>query len=130
MLSHVIFDNETAAQQQAVVSTEASVTWSEFRQLARSVLGRQDLARRRVGLPFRPTASSYAALAALDRLGCDAFLLAPDVSPEEAAALAEKLKLGALLDWTEDGLSGEFRVREFCDEATWSGASSVTILTS
>src|SRR5689334_14435465 len=126
MLSQFIFDGETCAEREAVVSTEESTTWGELRRLAHLVLERQQIARRRVGLSFRAAGASYAALAALEKLGCDAFLLAPDLSLEEASALVTRLKVGALLDWNES----EFRVHEFPDETEWSGSGSVTILTS
>ncbi len=88
------------------------------------------LARRRVGLSFRASISSYVALFALEFLESDIFLLNGSLPAEEAVALARSFQLGALIsDSFEDDVRN-FTVEEFPGEALWSGRPSVTILTS
>ena len=90
----------------------------------------QKVAKRRVGLSFQPTADSYAALAALDRLACDVFLFDARFPMEEALRQAKNLKLGAFLSQGKSAVGGEFQSHELPGEEEWSGSSTVTILTS
>ena len=69
-------------------------------------------------------------MAALDKLGCDAFLLDAHVSFEEQVRLSEKLRLGALLVPVVDQKSTKYELHEFANEEGWSGLHTVTILTS
>jgi acyl-CoA synthetase (AMP-forming)/AMP-acid ligase II len=131
MLNCLLFEESLPDAQPAVVTRNQTVNWAALREQAQRVFSIQDaLGKRRVGLSFRPVAESYAALAALDRLACDVFLLDANLPFEVALSLSKRLKLGALLTTGRSGQSSEFDVHELSDEAKWSGSSSVTILTS
>jgi acyl-CoA synthetase (AMP-forming)/AMP-acid ligase II len=130
MLSRILLENKIDPGQPAVVTREKSTTWSEMREQARAIAGDcQLLRRRRVGLSFPPTATSYAALAALESLSCDVFLLDAHLPLEDMLRLAESLKLGALLAASKDENS-QFTAHELPHEGAWSGTGTVTILTS
>jgi acyl-CoA synthetase (AMP-forming)/AMP-acid ligase II len=130
MLSRILFDETIPEQQQAVVTRERSTSWSELQAAARAIADSHGAVRqRRVGLSFSPTAGSYAALAALDRLACDVFLFDAHLLLEETLRLAGDLKLGVLLVASGDEAS-RFTAHELPDEAVWSGTGTVTILTS
>jgi len=88
----------------------------------------QWLANRRIGLRFRPTAMSYAVMAAADKLQCDLFLLDPLESQEEE--LADKFHLGAIIESREDGPVGKCEIFHRHERASSTGESAVTILTS
>jgi len=128
MLNHLLFEESLPDALPAVVTCDQITDWAALREVAQSFFETQGaLGKRRVGLSFQPAAGSYAALAALDRLACDVFLLDANLPFEEALRLSEKMRLGALLTIEHPS---EFGVRELSDEAKWSGNSTVTILTS
>jgi hypothetical protein len=90
--------NAVADTQEAIVTRAGSTTWSALREQVLTVLeDANSLSGRRVGIVFHPTASSYAALAALQQLSADAFLFDSRVPLDATMHLATKLKLGALL---------------------------------
>ncbi|MBZ5502480.1 MAG: fatty acid--CoA ligase family protein [Acidobacteriia bacterium] len=131
MLSQFIFETPIPSGREAVVTREHATSWSDLREQAEWILTNyRGVAARRVGLSFRPTVESYAALAALDKLACDVFLFDARLPWEETRRLAHSLRLGALLTAAEAGASPDFHVHELPSEARWSGSSSVTILTS
>jgi acyl-CoA synthetase (AMP-forming)/AMP-acid ligase II len=131
MLNRLLFEEFLPDAQPAVVTSDRTTNWAALREQAQTVFSTQEkLRRRRVGLSFRPAADSYAALAALDRLACDVFLLDANLPSEEALRLSEKLKLGAFLTAGNSGQLPDFEVHELSNEEKWSGSSSVTILTS
>ncbi len=131
MLSQLILEEALPLRQQAVVTRSQSTTWAELREeTLRIANSHQALGKRRVGLSFPPVAASYAALAALDKLACDTFLLDARLPLEEATHLATKLKLGALVVPSADGKSTDLEVHELPDGEPWSGNHTVTILTS
>jgi acyl-CoA synthetase (AMP-forming)/AMP-acid ligase II len=130
MLNRLIFEECLPDAQPAVITRDQSTNWAALREQAQSLFRTQQaLGKRRVGLSFQPVASSYAALAALERLACDVFLFDANLALEEAIRLAEKLRLGALLT-VGSRRSPEFDVHELSGEEKWSGGSSLTILTS
>jgi acyl-CoA synthetase (AMP-forming)/AMP-acid ligase II len=131
MLSQLIFEDALPNDRPAVVTGEGATSWTELREQAQHVFKAQTgLGRRRVGLLFRAAAETYAALAALNRLGCDVFLVDADLPVEEAVRRSGKLRLGALVIARKMGTSIEIEIHELPDEETWSGISTVTILTS
>src|SRR5271168_2752243 len=131
MLSRIIFDEEIPSQQVAIISMAGAATWTALRQLAHSIYKEcKPLEKRRVGLSLHAAAESYAALAALDKLECDVFLLDSRRSEEEIRRLAQQLRLGAVLQARCPASPAKFEVLEYPGEADWSGASSVTVLTS
>ncbi len=131
MLSRLIFDEPLPTSRLAIVTRDQATTWDGLRGQAQRLFMRHGaIKRRRVGLTFAPQALSYAALAALQRLECNVFLLDAQLPFEDAIALAGKLRLGALLTKeTNCGDSG-LVVHELPGEEPWSGNSTVTILTS
>lgn len=131
MLNRLLFEEPLPVAQPAVVTRDQTTDWTALREQAQSVFSTQKaLGKRRVGLSFPPAAHSYAALAALERLACDVFLLDANLPFEETRRLSERLKLGAFLTAGKSGQLPDCDVHELSDEETWSGSSSVTILTS
>ncbi len=131
MLSRLIFDEAIPLQQKAVVTREHATTWSNLREQAQWIFNTYgNIQAHRIGLSFRHKADSYAVLAALERMGRDAFLFDAQLSLEETLRLSKNLRLGALLipEGTDD--SPKLQVIELPDEEKWSGDSSITILTS
>ena len=131
MLSRFMFE-EPLPRDRAAVSTPSNTTsWGELERLADMIVTAYGmLARRRVGLSFRPCAESYAALAALDNLGCDAFLMDAELPQEDLRKQSEKLRLGALLVAGGASSVAGFDIQELPGEEPGSGGSTVTILTS
>jgi acyl-CoA synthetase (AMP-forming)/AMP-acid ligase II len=130
MLSQLVFDSLTSDFQPAVVTPAGSTTWGALREQACAILERgKDLGSRRIGLLLRPQASSYAAMAALDKLSCDVFLFDGRLTAQQANALAEKLKLGAWIDLGRC-TNEDLEVHQLPNEGAWSGESTLTILTS
>lgn len=131
MLSRLILEERIPSAQNAVVTPRHSTSWCELREHTRLLVGALALIQmRRVGLRFEPIAGSYAALAALNRLSCDAFLFDAHLPREEALRLAQKLKLGAFLSLASGGTASNLHVHELPGEDGWSGSSTVTVLTS
>jgi len=131
MLSSIILDQTIPSAQEALLSGSQVVTWRELRSQARRMLTAfEGLKARRVGLSMRATVGSFAALAALDRIGTDTFLFDGRTTVEEMLPRASKLKLGAILTSTSATDDLGFHVHELADEREWSGSSTVTILTS
>lgn len=128
MLGNLIFDGDLPGSRNAVVTLGQTTTWAGLREKAERFLETHgQLSKRRIGLLFQSSHESYAALAALDRLSCDVFLLDSHLRSEEAIELADRFKLGGLLG-AEHG--GDFRFSELAGEERWSGESTITILTS
>jgi acyl-CoA synthetase (AMP-forming)/AMP-acid ligase II len=131
MLNHLLFQESLPNAQPAVVTHDEIVNWASLRQHAQGLFDtKKTLGKRRVGLSFGPTAKSYAALAALDRLACDVFLLDANLSVEEVRRLSQKLRLGAFLTTGRSVHDPMLEVHELSDEEKWSGESTITILTS
>ena len=87
------------------------------------------LGHRRVALAFSPTWQAFAALFALDRLGCDVVLMSDQVTVEDAASLGGPLNLEALVA-AADGADEPILVHHWPRTAAASGRRAVTILTS
>jgi acyl-CoA synthetase (AMP-forming)/AMP-acid ligase II len=128
MLGNLIFEEDLPECGRAVVTPAKTTTWARLRDEAqRFIETHRGLSKRRIGLSFQSSPESYAALAALDRLSCDVFLLDSHLRFEEAIELSQTLKLGGLLTSEH---STNFKLRELPGEAKWSGDSTITILTS
>ncbi len=131
MLSSIILDQAIPSAQEALVVGRRVVVWEELRSQARRMLTTlQSLKCRRVGVSMRATAESYAALAALDRLGTDVFLFDARIPTDEILHRAGKLKIGAILTVDCEADPSGFAIHELPGEENWSGSSTVTILTS
>jgi Acyl-CoA synthetases (AMP-forming)/AMP-acid ligases II len=129
MLSHFLFESSVRGDQTAVVTRVAATSWSELGLQTQAIFDQQSsLQNRRIGLSFRALAKSYAALAALERLKCDVFLLDGSLDRERALDYCKKFRLGAFLVPTDDKTSVD--ICELKDEAEASGPGSITILTS
>ena len=127
MLGRLIFDEVLPERQRAVVTPAQTTSWSGLREKAQRFFeAHGKLSKRRVGLSFHSSADSYAALAALDRLECDVFLLDSHLRFEEVMESSAKLKLGVVLTVSQS----EFLVHDLSNEESWSGGSTLTILTS
>jgi acyl-CoA synthetase (AMP-forming)/AMP-acid ligase II len=111
----------------AVVTPAGATPWAALRARVPDLADRlAGLAGRRVGLLFQAGPLGVAALAALDRLACDVFLLDARLDAPAASALAGELGLAALLGEGGPDLS----VLPLAGPAPGSGSSTVTILTS
>ena len=127
MLNRLLFDEPLPEAQPALITRDRTTTWGELKQLAEAYSAQQAaLAQRRIGLAFCSLAASYAALAALDRLQCDVFLFNGDRPAGDLLSAAKKLRLGAVWFAREDNSE----VHGLEDEGSWSGATTLTILTS
>lgn len=114
-----------------MVTPRQETSWADLRRQGQEFYEtKSGLRRRRIGLSFQSEAASYAALAALDKLECDVFLLDSRLPRHDAIDLCEKLKLGVFLLAGGDEQSREFEAHELPNEERWSGNGSVTILTS
>jgi acyl-CoA synthetase (AMP-forming)/AMP-acid ligase II len=131
MLTDLILDGVIPERTEAVVTCARSTTWGELREEARqAVIALATLKRRRVGLVFPPSASSYAALAALGRLETDVFLLDSRLQADEARRISERLRMGALVGPPVNEKFAEWERQELPNEEKWSGSHTITILTS
>ena len=131
MLSQLIFEEQLPITQEAIVTPGSSMTWGGLRDDSLSFVDKhRAVGKRRVGLSFSATASGCAALIALERLGADVFLIDSRLGRQEALAISEKLKMGALLYPAGSDASSDFEKHELSDEGKWSGSPTVTILTS
>lgn len=130
MLGQLIVHDKILVDGKALITPEGAISWLGLQEVARSFVSEHSrVARRRVGLSFTPTAASYAALAALDELSCDVFLLDAGLSPDEACALARKFRLACLI-YASGTPDAKYEIDEFAEEGPWSGESTLTILTS
>lgn len=131
MLSTLILESLLPESRQALVTPESLTTWAALRAMTQSIVSSQaTLACRRVGLVLKPDAASYAALAALERLHCDIFLLDHRLTAEACHQLAVKFRLGALLFGNATTNGDICKVHQLDDEESWSGGGTITILTS
>lgn len=131
MLSSILLDQEIPLAQEVLVFGSRAVLWKELRSQAHGMMTTFDnLKHRRIGLSMQASAESYAALAALDKLGTDTFLFDGRMPVDEMLARAARLKLGAMLTAAPAGDTVEFQVHELPDEQKWSRNRTLTILTS
>jgi hypothetical protein len=115
----------------AVICGDRLATWGELASQAALLRDRlRSLGHRRIGLVLRPQAASWAALAALDDLQCDVFLLDEQWDAATRSQLAHELAWHAIVqaDWQPGG-EVDCRVETTEAQARGSGQSSVTILT-
>ncbi len=136
MAADSIFDrillNQTWAGDQPVfISPGQTATWGEMTDLVRSLdLDELGLVRHRVGIVFRPVQACIAALALLDRLECDTFLMDGLLGRDDAIRLGTELKLSTVLIGSDAPNSRTIEPVILACELPGSGRSSVTILTS
>ena len=136
MAADSIFDrillNQTWAGDQPVfISPGQTATWGEMTDLVRSLdLDELGLVRHRVGIVFRPVPACIAALALLDRLECDTFLMDGLLGRDDAIRLGTELKLSTVLIGSDAPNSRTIEPVILACELPGSGRSSVTILTS
>jgi acyl-CoA synthetase (AMP-forming)/AMP-acid ligase II len=131
MLARVFFEEPPPDERPAVITTSRATTWRELKGLGDSILNQnKGVRRRRVGLCFGSVEKGCAALAAMERLECDLFLLDGRVSEHQAMILADKLRLGVLLVENQGGPHPVLCQKELSNEAPWSGRATITILTS
>lgn len=144
MLSAMIRRAVSLPDRPAMEDLAGVVTWSELNasveQLRQSLQGLRGF---RLGVCMRPTARCIAALAVLEELGCDAFLLDDQQDRKKVADLAQELQFDAWLEFgsTTVGSSGARvagpnelgpgpSITQLSAEGHGSGSSTVTILTS
>lgn len=131
MFSSIILHTNAPTSRPAIITPRGSDTWGDLQRMAdsfREKLGA--LARRRLGLALHPISRSYAALAALDKLQADVFLLDPRLSRNELARMASNFQLGAVVDASGGPAESRPLFEELSGEGEWSGEGSITILTS
>src|SRR5580765_7659785 len=113
MLGNLILEQSLPEVQAAVVSRQRAATWGEIRMRAQAALQTlSGMAKRRVGISLHATAESYAVFAALDKLECDVFLIDSRLPLEETLALAERLRLGAVVSCGENEGVAKITVHE------------------
>lgn len=119
------------AERAAIVVAGDRTTWGELTRLGQAIeLELRAIAGRRIGLVFRACPACFVALAVLDRLGCDVFLLDGDLAAANARRLAEEWGLAGLVA-EAGGEGGAFlQVTEFPAGLADGNPSSITILTS
>ena len=131
MLAQALFDSTASERRPAVITPSRTTAWGEMRHAACSILEKHaEVRRRRVGLSFQSLEQGCAALASLERLECDLFLLDRQLKEGTRLGLAEKLRLGAVLEEAGSGASSVFCQHDLIGESMWSGQATVTILTS
>jgi acyl-CoA synthetase (AMP-forming)/AMP-acid ligase II len=115
----------------ALVSTGVEVTWQQLSRLADEAVQRLGgLERQRVGVVAESSPGSIVALAALDRLASDAFLINPSLAADEREQLAQRFALTALLDARLADGRLQLCERRLAGGDAGSGEATVTILTS
>ena len=126
-----LVDSLAPTREPAFIAEGHATTWSDWLESVGRLVDRyRSLSRVRVGLLVRPTAGSYATLAALSRLGCDLYLLDERSDPAETRELAEAQSLDAVIDPAgEEGDEVVDRV-EGPGPSARSGRGRITILTS
>jgi acyl-CoA synthetase (AMP-forming)/AMP-acid ligase II len=132
LMFHRIVLNRTWPADRPILIRPSSLTvWGEMTDLVNSLkLDESRLARRRVGVPFRPVPLCLAALALLDRLDCDTFLMDGRLGRDAAIELGRELRLSTILIVPEGPDAVAIEPVALTGEMTGSGKSSVTILTS
>jgi acyl-CoA synthetase (AMP-forming)/AMP-acid ligase II len=119
------------AERTAIVVAGERTTWAELTRLGQAIEGElRGVSGRRVGLIFRACPACFMALAILDRLGCDVFLLDGDINAADADRLAEEYQFAGVIAAASNEGGGFLQVTEFPDRAGHANHSSVTILTS
>ncbi|HTQ39539.1 MAG TPA: class I adenylate-forming enzyme family protein [Pirellulales bacterium] len=122
-----------AKDRAALVTLYARWSWNDMAQLtAGAVQELSALRGQRVAVVHRGDGPTWAALAALDELRADVFLLNPMLSRAAQRQLADEFSLAAIVS-TANAVNGERQVHEiqpFENAAAGSGQSTVTILTS
>lgn len=130
MFHRILSGADWPGEQPAIISPRKTAYWRDLAGLSSSrSLSGMDVANRRVGLPFRATATDLSVLGELDALHCDVFLMDGRLPRVDALCLASELLLGVLL--TEgDAADSSWQPIALDGELPGSGQSSVTILTS
>jgi len=130
MFHDLIIDPTNPVSREALVTAAGATTWGSLAERCRAfAASHRKLAGRRVGVRFRPVAESFAALAALDGLEADVFLLDARHSSDDLADTVRRFHLGSLVlpdPASPDGAE----VRDLEGGEAGSGESTVTILTS
>jgi acyl-CoA synthetase (AMP-forming)/AMP-acid ligase II len=128
----LVCDCSRFADQDAIVTARRTVSWGALADLNHGLIETLGgLAVHRVGLCFRPIAESFGALAALDALAVDTFLLDGDAPPNKLVELASRFALAALVIPLEANKDRIVEIRTGADRAEpGCGSSTITILTS
>jgi acyl-CoA synthetase (AMP-forming)/AMP-acid ligase II len=128
MIADLLDSGHQFPEREAIVTSGSVTRWGRLLELVTEYTDSlHELTGRRVALRLAPTAASFAALAALDRLGADVFLFDAESDPAEALDLARDLRLAAVLACRDDAACA---IESLPHEAHGSGASTVTLLTS
>lgn len=126
-----LFRNATVdPQRHAIVTADAQWTWRELVSSINSAMAvLAGLRNERVGILQRGDGPTWAALAALERLDADVFLLNASLSSDEIHQLADEFKFAAMVDSAGDKLEIK-SCRESAQPRAATAESGVTILTS
>ena len=131
MFDRILLNQTWPGDQPVLISPSQKATWGEMTDLVRSLdLDELGLVRHRVGMVFRPVPACIAALALLDRLECDTFLMDGRLGRDDAIRLGTELKLSTVLIGSDALNSRTIEPVTLACELPGSGRSSVTILTS
>jgi len=128
---HILSNRAWPDDRPALMGRSTATAWGMLRERLTSFrLDAEGIRHRRVGLIFRPSAACLAALAAMDRLGCDTFLLDGRAGRDAGVRLGQEFGLGALLTEVDGAGGTTVQVIPLPGEEQWSGQSTITILTS
>jgi acyl-CoA synthetase (AMP-forming)/AMP-acid ligase II len=131
MFKHILLNQGWPKDRPVLIGSGVTTAWGDVASLVGSLgLNNSCLARRRVGIVFRPSPACLAALALLDRLDCDTFLIDGRLGRDEAIRLGTELRLGTVLIGPEAPSDAAIEQLALADELPGSCQSTVTILTS
>ena len=131
MFGQLLRDGARLADREVLLTPRISTTWGQLAALVSEVDAKlRPLQRQRVGLIMRPHPVCLAALAALDDLQCDTYLLDGQLDAKTALQRAADLNLRAVVQYGESSDADHLQVDSASARADGSGSSSVVILTS
>ena len=112
----------------ALITPTERITWADLKDRVSAHTNRlRSLTGKRVGFSFSPTIDAVAQLVALASLPCHVFLIADDVSPDQASSWAAEFAWATVVSTSVPEF--EFPI-DNSDMARASDAGAVTILTS
>ena len=121
----------TPTAELAFVTEGQSTTWSDWLESVNRLVDRyRSLRQARAGLLLRPSAESYASLAALSHVGCDVCLLDERIDSAEIRDLADSQSLDAVIDPSRAEGGGGIDPSQDLGRSPRSGQGRVTIFTS
>jgi acyl-CoA synthetase (AMP-forming)/AMP-acid ligase II len=113
MFNTLICQDNSWSSCEAIVFAGKVTTWGELANKSRQFYQSQSILRgRRVGLCFHPIPEVFAAVAALDKLQCDVFLLDSSLAREDLLRFGQDFRLGAIVGVFASQPAGGLEVHE------------------